>query len=43
MLGLGIVGTYAWRAYENTKRRPSALVMEKKEYSIHNPNKNEIL
>jgi glycosyltransferase involved in cell wall biosynthesis len=25
-LGLGLVGTYAWRAYENTKRRPFALV-----------------
>lgn len=26
-LGLGIVGTYAWRAYENTKGRPLAIVM----------------
>jgi glycosyltransferase involved in cell wall biosynthesis len=26
MLGLGIVGAYAWRAYENSKRRPQALV-----------------
>lgn len=26
-LGLGIVGTYAWRAYENTKERPLAIVM----------------
>jgi glycosyltransferase involved in cell wall biosynthesis len=26
-LGLGIVGTYAWRGYENTKGRPLALVM----------------
>jgi polyisoprenyl-phosphate glycosyltransferase len=25
-LGLGLVGIYAWRAYENTKRRPYALV-----------------
>ena len=25
-LGLGLVGVYAWRAYENTKRRPHALV-----------------
>jgi glycosyltransferase involved in cell wall biosynthesis len=25
-LGLGLVGIYAWRAYENTKRRPHALV-----------------
>jgi glycosyltransferase involved in cell wall biosynthesis len=27
-LGLGIVGTYAWRGFENTKRRPLALVMK---------------
>jgi glycosyltransferase involved in cell wall biosynthesis len=26
--GLGIIGTYAWRAFENTKRRPLALVMD---------------
>jgi glycosyltransferase involved in cell wall biosynthesis len=26
LLGLGIVGSYAWRAYENSKRRPLALV-----------------
>lgn len=26
-LGLGIIGTYAWRAFENTKSRPLAVVM----------------
>ena len=26
LLGLGLVGTYAWRGYENSKRRPSATV-----------------
>lgn len=25
-LGIGIVGTYAWRAYENTKKRPLAII-----------------
>ena len=25
----GIVGTYVWRAYENTKRRPSAIAMSR--------------
>ena len=25
--GLGIVGSYLWRAFENTKRRPGAVVM----------------
>jgi len=27
-LGLGIVGAYAWRTYENTKQRPLAVVMK---------------
>lgn len=27
LLSLGIVGSYAWRAYENTKQRPQALVL----------------
>ena len=27
-LGLGIVGSYAWRSFENTKARPLALVMD---------------
>lgn len=26
LLGLGIIGTYAWRTFENTKRRPSAII-----------------
>jgi len=25
-LGLGLIGAYAWRAYENTKRRPLAVI-----------------
>lgn len=29
MVGLGIVGTYAWRAYENTKFRPLAIVTQR--------------
>jgi glycosyltransferase involved in cell wall biosynthesis len=28
LLGLGIVGSYAWRAYENTKGRPLAIVLK---------------
>ena len=27
MLGLGIIGSYVWRAYENTKARPLAVIM----------------
>jgi glycosyltransferase involved in cell wall biosynthesis len=29
LLGLGLVGTYAWRAYENSKHRPLAVVASK--------------
>jgi glycosyltransferase involved in cell wall biosynthesis len=28
LLGLGIVGSYAWRTYENTKKRPLAIVLK---------------
>jgi glycosyltransferase involved in cell wall biosynthesis len=31
LLGLGIVGTYAWRGYENTKSRPLSVVSYKYE------------
>ena len=30
--GLGIVGGYVWRAHENTKRRPHAIVMSRREF-----------
>ena len=33
MLGLGIIGSYVWRAYENTKSRPLAVVMQNHHYS----------
>jgi polyisoprenyl-phosphate glycosyltransferase len=29
LFGLGLVGTYAWRSYENSKRRPLAIVAMK--------------
>ena len=32
-LGLGIVGTYAWRAFENTKGRPLAVVMAVQQFN----------
>jgi len=31
-LGLGVVGSYAWRGYENTKRRPLAVAMRELTY-----------
>ncbi len=32
ILGMGILGVYIWRTYENTKQRPSAIVMTQIEY-----------
>ena len=29
LLGLGVVGSYAWRAYENGKNRPNAIIMKR--------------
>ena len=31
-LGLGIIGEYVWRTFENTKRRPSAIVARHEEF-----------
>lgn len=33
LLGLGIVGSYAWRTYENTKARPLHIVMHQVDFS----------
>jgi glycosyltransferase involved in cell wall biosynthesis len=32
LLGLGIIGSYAWRAFENTKARPLAVVLARHEF-----------
>lgn len=32
-LGLGVVGTYAWRAFENTKQRPLAVVQRQETFT----------
>jgi len=42
LFGLGIIGTYAWRTYENTKRRPSALVMRQVDFLSIAPNQRDI-
>jgi len=31
-LGLGVVGEYAWRTYENTKARPLVLVQSEESF-----------
>ncbi|MGH8109064.1 MAG: glycosyltransferase family 2 protein [Arenimonas sp.] len=36
-LGLGVVGTYAWRAYENTKSRPLALIQSEETFEGKSP------
>jgi glycosyltransferase involved in cell wall biosynthesis len=33
MLGLGLIGAYTWRAYENTKRRPLAVVQSARSFT----------
>ncbi len=33
LLGLGIVGSYVWRAYENTKQRPLGIVRERIQFN----------
>jgi glycosyltransferase involved in cell wall biosynthesis len=32
LFGLGIIGAYVWRAFENTKGRPGAIVMSREEF-----------
>ena len=32
-LGLGLIGSYAWRAYENSKQRPLALVLQQQDFN----------
>jgi hypothetical protein len=32
LLGLGIVGNYVWRTYENTKRRPLGIIRAQKDF-----------
>jgi hypothetical protein len=32
LFALGIIGAYVWRAFENTKRRPAAIVMSRAEF-----------
>ena len=38
-LGLGIVGTYAWRTYENTKQRPLSMIQRKFEFNTNTTEK----
>ena len=45
LLGLGIIGSYVWRAYENTKARPLAVVMHERRFkpsAMSSPERNFI-
>jgi glycosyltransferase involved in cell wall biosynthesis len=35
LMGLGVVGSYVWRTYENTKQRPSSVVKSRREYGSY--------
>lgn len=37
LLGFGIIGAYVWRGYENTKRRPQAVVLTSHDYDESKP------
>jgi glycosyltransferase involved in cell wall biosynthesis len=32
LAGLGVIGSYVWRAFENTKRRPGSIVMDERTF-----------
>jgi glycosyltransferase involved in cell wall biosynthesis len=32
LFGLGVIGSYVWRAFENTKGRPHSIVMQKEQF-----------
>jgi glycosyltransferase involved in cell wall biosynthesis len=34
-LGIGLIGSYVWRTYENTKRRPLAVVQNSESFNQH--------
>lgn len=41
LLGLGVVGSYAWRTYENTKGRPLAVILREEYFSPQDKLKEE--
>ena len=38
ILGLGVIGSYLWRTYENSKRRPSAVVRAVEQFGVPGQN-----
>ena len=41
LLGLGIVGNYVWRAYENTKHRPLGVIRAQRDFSGAKPARDD--
>ncbi|MGQ0799723.1 MAG: glycosyltransferase family 2 protein [Pseudomarimonas sp.] len=37
LFGLGVIGSYVWRGFENTKARPLAVVMQREDFNIESP------
>lgn len=40
-LGLGVIGSYTWRAFENTKARPLSIVMRETSYGVRSTKYDE--
>jgi glycosyltransferase involved in cell wall biosynthesis len=40
-LGLGLIGEYVWRAFENTKSRPTYIIARRSEFKAEKPSWNE--
>ena len=40
LFAIGVVGSYTWRAFENTKRRPSSIVMTDEDFAGHPAREN---
>jgi len=41
LFGLGVIGSYVWRGFENTKARPLAVVMQREDYNIESENPSQ--
>ncbi len=38
LFGLGVIGSYVWRGFENTKARPLAVVMQREDFNLQDLN-----
>jgi polyisoprenyl-phosphate glycosyltransferase len=42
LLSLGVIGSYVWRTYENTKQRPSAIPMSRETFGPGSPSERSV-